>query len=134
MTLINTNLTPVQVTGIFNQLSITEDHTLRTIKLMDDLSSVTCPLPLSLFAEAIVRIVGVLYEANTNWKDFAPYRTVRIEVVIRDLPRIDNDHDQLEMSYDQESISHIQREMLEGSDNLTSHVPNKMCKVIVERI
>ena len=47
-----------------------------------------------------VRIDGVLYEANTNWKDSAPYRTVKNEDAIRDLPRIDNDHDQLEMSYE----------------------------------
>ena len=46
-----------------------------------------------------VRIGEVLYEANTIWKNSAPYRTITNLDAIRDLPRIDNDHDQLEMSY-----------------------------------
>ena len=111
-----------------------EDHSLITLKLMDDLSSVTWPLPLPLFGEATCQDRRVLYEANSNWKVSAPYGTVNIEDANKDLPRIDYDNDQLEMRYDQEPISHFQREMREGSDNLTSDVPKKMCKVIVERI
>ena len=39
MSLINTILTPDQVSEIFIQMSIIEDHNFRTLKLMDDLSS-----------------------------------------------------------------------------------------------
>ena len=80
-----------------------------------------------------VRIDGVLYEANTGWKDSAPYRTVSLLDAIRDLPRIDNDHDQLEMNYDQEPVSHFQREMREDTDELTCHVPKKLSNLNVER-
>ena len=38
------------------------------------------------------------------------------------------------MSYDQEPISHFQREVREGSDKLTSHVPKKLSKDNVKRI
>ena len=70
-----------------------------------------------------VRIDDVLYEANTRWKNSAPYRTITNLDAIRDLPEIDKDHDQLEMSYQQEPVSHFQREMREGSEKLTGHVP-----------
>ena len=81
-----------------------------------------------------VWIDGVLYEPNTRWKNSAPYRTVRNLDAIRDLPRIDNDHEQLEMSYQQEPVSHFQREMREGSEKLTGHVPKKLSKLNLERM
>ena len=68
------------------------------------------------------------------WKNSAPYRTVTNLDAIRDLPRIDNDHDQLEMSYQQEPVSHYQREMREGSKKLTGHVPKKLGKDNLKRI
>ena len=80
-----------------------------------------------------VRIDGTLYEANTRWKSSAPYRTVINLDGMRDLPRVDNDHDQLEMSYVEEAVSHFQREMRQGSEKLPCHVPKKMSKVNLAR-
>ena len=58
-----TNLTPVQLTGIFNQLSVTEDHKLRTLKLFgNDLSSV----PTKMLAQAMMSGLKLVSLRATN--------------------------------------------------------------------
>ena len=85
-------------------------------------------LPLS------VNIDGDKYESNGQWKNSAPYRTVIMKDAIRDLPRVDNDHNLLDMSYDQVPMSHFQKKIREGSEKLRDHIPTKLNPVNLERV